>query len=44
MSVFLNTRRPHIKSGIGYKNGDEYNSRINTKGQEFIMFNKANVR
>jgi hypothetical protein len=21
-SVFLNARRPHIKNGIGYKNGD----------------------
>jgi hypothetical protein len=32
MSVFLNARRPHIKSGIGYKNGDKHNSRVNTKG------------
>jgi hypothetical protein len=30
-SVFLNARRPHIKSEIGYKNGDKYNSRVNTK-------------
>jgi hypothetical protein len=37
-SVFLNVRRPHIKSGIGYKNGDRHNSRVNTKGQEFIKF------
>jgi hypothetical protein len=29
-SVFLNARRPHIKSGIGYKNGDKHNSRVNT--------------
>jgi hypothetical protein len=35
-SVFLNARRPHIKSGIGYKNGDNHNSRVNTKGQEFM--------
>jgi hypothetical protein len=43
-SVFLNARRPHIKSGIGYKNGDKHNSRVNTKGQEFIKFIKANVQ
>jgi hypothetical protein len=28
-SVFLNARRPHIKSGIDYKNGDKHNSRVN---------------
>jgi hypothetical protein len=43
-SVLLNARRPHIKSGIGYKNGDKDNSRVNTKGQEFIKFTKANVQ
>jgi hypothetical protein len=43
-SVFLNVRRSHIKSGIGYKNGDKYNSRVNTKGQEFIKFTKTNVQ
>jgi hypothetical protein len=43
-SVFLNARRSHIKSGIGYKNGDKHNSRVNTKGQEFIKFIKANVQ
>ena len=42
-SVFLNARRPHIKSRIGYKNGDKHNSRVNTRGQEFIKFTKANV-
>jgi hypothetical protein len=31
-SAFLNARRPHIKSGIGYKNSDKHNSRVNTKG------------
>jgi cell division septum initiation protein DivIVA len=31
-SVFLNARRPHIKSGIRYKNGGKHNSRVNTKG------------
>jgi hypothetical protein len=41
-SVFLNARRTHIKSGIGYKNGDKHNYRINSKGQEFIKFTKAN--
>jgi hypothetical protein len=43
-SVFLNARMPHIKSGIGYKNGDKHNSRMNTKGQEFIKFTKANIQ
>jgi hypothetical protein len=43
-NVFLNARRPHIKSGIGCKNGDKYNSTVNTKGQEFIKFTKANVQ
>jgi hypothetical protein len=43
-SIFLNARRPHIKSEIIYKNGDKHNSRMNTKGQEFIMFTKANVQ
>jgi hypothetical protein len=43
-SVFLNVRMPHIKSGIGYKNGDKHNSRVNSKGQEFIKFTKANVQ
>jgi hypothetical protein len=40
----LNARRPHIKSGIGYKNGGKHNSRTNSKGQEFIKFTKANVQ
>jgi hypothetical protein len=40
----LNARRSHIKSGIGYKNGDKYNSRVNTKDQEFIKFIKTNVQ
>jgi hypothetical protein len=43
-SVFLNARRPHLKSGIGYKNDDKHNSRVNRKGQEFIKFTKANVQ
>jgi hypothetical protein len=43
-SVFLNERRPHIKSGIGYKNGDKHNSRVNSKGREFIKFTKINVQ
>jgi hypothetical protein len=42
-SAFLNARRPHIKSGIGYKNGDKHNSRANTKGQKFIKFTKPNA-
>jgi hypothetical protein len=40
----LNARRPHIKSGIDYKNGNKHNSRVNTKGKEFIKFTKANVQ
>jgi hypothetical protein len=43
-SVFLNARRPHIKNGIGFKNDDKHNSRVNTKGQEFIKFTKDNVQ
>jgi hypothetical protein len=43
-SVFLNVGRPHINSEIGYKNGDKHNYRVNTKGQEFIKFTKANVQ
>jgi hypothetical protein len=43
-NVFLNARRPHMKNGIGYKNGDKHNSRVNTKGQEFIKFTNANVQ
>jgi hypothetical protein len=43
-SVFLNARRPHIKSVIGYKNGDKHNPRVSTKGREFIKFTKANVQ
>jgi hypothetical protein len=34
----LNVRRPHIK------NGDKHNSRVNTKGSEFIKFTEANVQ
>jgi hypothetical protein len=37
-------RRSHIKSKIGYKNGDKHNSRVNTKGQKFIKFIKSNVQ
>jgi hypothetical protein len=40
----LNTRRSHIKSGIGYTNGDKHNSTVNTKDQEFIKFTNANVQ
>jgi hypothetical protein len=43
-SDFLNAKRPHIKSGIGYKKGDKHNSKVNTKGQEFFKFTKANVQ
>jgi hypothetical protein len=40
-SVFLNTRRPHIKNGIVYKSGDKHNSRVNSNGKEFIKFTKG---
>jgi predicted SPOUT superfamily RNA methylase MTH1 len=43
-SVFLNARRPHIKSGIGYKTGDKHNLRVNIGGQEFIKYTKTNVQ
>jgi hypothetical protein len=42
-SVFLNARRRHIKNGIGYKNGDKHNSRVNSNGKEFINFTKGNT-
>jgi hypothetical protein len=42
-SAYLNARRPHIKSGIGYKTGDKHNSRVNINGQQFIKFTKANT-
>jgi hypothetical protein len=40
----LNARRPHIKNGIGYKADDKHNSRVNTRGQEFIKFTKGNIQ
>jgi hypothetical protein len=43
-SVFLNARRLHINNGIGYKTGDKHNSRVNTRGQEFIKFTKGNIQ
>jgi predicted nucleic acid-binding protein len=43
-SVFLNARRPHIKSGIGDMTGDKHNSRVNRRGQEFIKFTKGNIQ
>jgi hypothetical protein len=43
-SVFLNAKRPHIESRISYKNGDKHNSRVNTRGKEFIKFTKANIQ
>jgi hypothetical protein len=41
-NVFLNTMRPQIKNGIGYKSGDKHNSRVNSNGKELIKFTKAN--
>jgi hypothetical protein len=40
----LNARMPHIKNDIDYKMGDKHNTRVNTKGQKFIKFTKANVQ
>jgi hypothetical protein len=42
-SVFLNTRRSHIKNDIGYKSGDKHNSKTNSNGKEFIKFTKSNT-
>jgi hypothetical protein len=39
----LSARRPHIKNGIGYKNDDNHNSRVNSNGKEFIKFTKGNT-
>jgi hypothetical protein len=30
-SAYMNVKRPHIKSGIGYKTGNQLNIRVNTK-------------
>jgi hypothetical protein len=43
-SAYLIARRLHIKSGIGYKTDDKHNSSVNTRGQEFIKFTKANIQ
>jgi hypothetical protein len=32
-SAYLNARRPHIKSVMGYKTGDKHNSWVNIKDQ-----------
>jgi cobalamin biosynthesis protein CbiD len=40
----LNARRSHIKNRIGYKANDKHNSRVNTRGQEFIKFTKGNIQ
>ena len=39
-SAYLNARRPHVKSGIEYKNGVKHNARENNKGKVFIKFTK----
>jgi hypothetical protein len=43
-SAYMNVRRPHINSGIGYKNGNQHNTTVNTKYQEFIKFTTTNVQ
>jgi hypothetical protein len=40
----LNVRRSYIKNGIGYKVGDKHNSKVNTRGQEFIKFTKGTIQ
>jgi hypothetical protein len=40
----LNAIWPHIMNEIGYKNGDKHNTRVSTRGQEFIKFTKANIQ
>jgi hypothetical protein len=32
-SAYVNARRLHIKSGIGYKTSDKHNSIVNTRGK-----------
>jgi hypothetical protein len=32
-SAYMNVRKPHIKSGIGYKTRNKHNTRVNTEGQ-----------
>jgi hypothetical protein len=41
-SAYLNTRRPHINNGLGYKMGNKHNSRVNNNGEEIIKFTKGN--
>jgi hypothetical protein len=41
-SMFLNTRRPHIKNDICYKSGDKHNLRVNSYVKEFFKFTKGN--
>jgi hypothetical protein len=43
-SVYLNAIMSHIKNDTGYKMDDKHNSRVNTKGQNFIKFTKANIQ
>jgi hypothetical protein len=43
-SDYLNARRPHIKSGIGYKTSDRHNIRVNSNGQQIIKFTKTNIQ
>ena len=38
--AYMNTRRPHVKSGIGYKDGAKHNARVNNNGKEFVKFTK----
>jgi hypothetical protein len=32
-SAYMNVRRAHIKTGIGYKTNNQPNTRVNLKGQ-----------
>jgi hypothetical protein len=42
-SAYLNDRRPHIKSRIGYRTRDKHSLRVITNDKEFIKFTKANI-
>jgi hypothetical protein len=42
--VFLECKNATYQEWNWIKNGDNHNSKLNTKGQEFIKFTKANVQ
>jgi hypothetical protein len=42
-SVFLNARKPHIKSGIGYKNDDKKQSTNTTNNASYPYTNASHI-